>query len=515
MKLLGKETFLTQGALPANVWLCVHDPADSDKVGRAFADWPRTHWEFDFTRHGSPVLDRDVIIVSGANGGERFPLFDGMESADFVMFYFEGDNPAQFGPGQHYVTLDQLPQELLNASVEQAVVAIELTTQNPANSNAVQRFGRYEDHTFIGIPFLLATPIDSVRLRTAAGIAGGHGDDRLIPFQRQLVQNNQPTTEDTLSGMVIGGCPFDEERHTPQGISQWTEQFLRVQADTQRINAAHLTLPRMWSCIHDSYRYSGSQLTELYDFMERVMTDAETNGAAAARESSAWDVHISATNSRARMGTHSRGVLADLFRGYGANYGFSVGSIKEVDDVFSHQSPDHHYLFRAKPCNPRNVIEPLARGGEWVEYLAPDVTRTINHFCQGFTMDSEILSKLLPEIEDRHLLITRRLSRTSNLSKDTYTGSMAVTDWLFTRRRAEHWNIEEYPRAVSTNPQHRLHIYAVEGPFSSAQVLNQTTGVYGRRTRVRIDLYRCTDGVYLGQPLADLLDVPFLTPLAN
>ncbi len=505
------------------MWLCVHDPADSGKVGNAFANWPTTHWEFDFTRHGSPVLDRDVLIVSGGQGNTRFPLFVEMESADFVMFYFEGDNPEQFGPGQHYVTLDQLPPHLRNASVEQAVVAIELTTQNPANSNAVQRFGRYEDHTVMGIPFLLVTPIDSIRLRTAAGIAGGHGDDRLIPFQRRLVRNNQPTTEDRLSGMVIGGCPFDEERHPPQGISQWTEQFLRVQSDSQRINAAHLTLPRMWSCIHDSYRYSGSQLTDLYEFMEGVMSDAETNGAAAARESSAWDAHISATNSRARMGGSGTGGLANLFREYGVNNGFSVGSIKEVDDVFSHQSPDHHYLFRAKPCNPRNVIDPLARGGEWVEYLAPDVTGTIDRFCHGFTMDSRILSQLLPEIEDRHLLITRRLPLPRDprkppgyaLSKDTYTGSMAVTDWLFTRRRAEHWDIEKYPRAVSTNPQHRLHIYAVEIPTESTQVSVSTNDVYGRRTRDRIDLYRCTDGVFLGQPLADLLGVAFMTPLAN
>ena len=130
-------------------------------------------------------------------------------------------------------------------------------------------------------------------------------------------------------------------------------------------------------------------------------------------------------------------------------------------------------------------------------------------------MDSRILSQLLPEIEDRHLLITRRMTEARRLSKDTYAGSMAVTDWLFTRRRAGHWDIEKYPRAVSTNPQHRLHIYAVEGPFGSAQVLANTNDVYGRRTRDRMDLYRCADGVFLGQPLADLLGVAFMTPLAN
>ena len=155
------------------MWLCVHDPADSAKVERAFAEWPNTHWEFDFTRHGSPILDRDVLIVSGRHENTRFPLFENIESADFVMFYFERDNPPMFGPGQHHVTLDELPEDLLNASSEQAVVAIELTTQNPGNSNAVQRFGRYEDHTAMGIPFLLVTPIDSIRLRTAAGISGG------------------------------------------------------------------------------------------------------------------------------------------------------------------------------------------------------------------------------------------------------------------------------------------------------------------------------------------------------
>ena len=185
------------------MWLCVHDPADSGKVVSAFANWPTTHWEFDFTRHGSPVLDRDVLIVSGGQGNTRFPLFVGMESADFVMFYFEGDNPAQFGPGQHHVTLGELPENLRNASAEQAVVAIELTTQNPANSNAVQRMGRIEDHTNLGIPFLYVSPIDSIRLQTGAGIAGGHGDNRLIPFQRQFIRNNTPTEEATLAGNVV------------------------------------------------------------------------------------------------------------------------------------------------------------------------------------------------------------------------------------------------------------------------------------------------------------------------
>jgi len=116
---------------------------------------------------------------------------------------------------------------------------------------------------------------------------------------------------------------------------------------------------------------------------------------------------------------------------------------------------------------------------------------------------------------NRHFLITRRLQRIDHLSKDTYTGGMAVTDWLFTRSPASHWSLSNYPRAVSNNPQNRVHIYAVEGPFSLAQVLGQTTDVYGRRTRARMDLYRCSDGVFLGQPLADLLGVPFMTPLAN
>ncbi|MDG1525266.1 MAG: hypothetical protein P8Q90_04285 [Candidatus Thalassarchaeaceae archaeon] len=494
------------------MWLCVHDPADQGKVTRAFSNWPATHWEFDFTRHGSPVLDRDVLIVSGGAGMTRFPLFTDLESADFVMFYFEGDNPEEFGPGQHYVTLDQLPPSLRNATAERAVVAIEFTTQNPANSNAVQRFGRIEDHAALGIPFLLVSPIDSVRLRTSAGIAGGHGDNRLILFQRQLIQNNRPTTEATLSGQVVGGCPFDENRHPPQGISQWTEQFLMVQGDSHCINAAHLTLPRMWSCIHDSYRYSGSQLNELYEFMQQVMEDTEVNGIITGRTSTAWDSHISATASRARVGNRGNGALANLISNYGQNNRFTVGSIRQVDDVFTNQSANHHYLFRAKQCTPNSPLGQLNRGGECFRELN---ATTLANFCQGFNVSNTIMSSLVQAVMNRHFLITRRLQRIDHLSKDTYTGGMAVTDWLFTRSPASHWSLSNYPRAVSNNPQNRVHIYAVEGPFSLAQVLGQTTDVYGRRTRARMDLYRCSDGVFLGQPLADLLGVPFMTPLAN
>jgi len=490
------------------VWLCVHDPADSGKVVSAFANWPTTHWEFDFTRHGSPVLDRDVLIVSGGQGNTRFPLFVGMESADFVMFYFEGDNPAQFGPGQHHVTLGELPENLRNASAEQAVVAIELTTQNPANSNAVQRMGRIEDHTNLGIPFLYVSPIDSIRLQTGAGIAGGHGDNRLIPFQRQFIRNNTPTEEATLAGNVVGACPFSEDCHPPQGISQWTEQFLVVQADSFRLNTAHLTLPRMWSCIHDTYRYSGSQLCDLYDFMRQVMDDTELSGIAAGRASSAWTPHISATRGRAASSANGgRGTRHDDLRSYGETYGYPMGAIRILDDSFNHYSEPHHYESRAQ----RRSLTATELG------VGTNILDVFNTYCSGFTVDNSILSLVIAAVGERHFLLSRTIPRPEYLRKDTYTGGMAVTDWLFTREPASHWDISDWPRAVSNNPQNRLHIYAVEGPWTSVQAnaSASTTDVYGRRTRARVDLYRCTDGVYIGQPLADLIGVSIFTPLAN
>lgn len=504
------------------MWLCVYDPADSGKVVSAFANWPTTHWEFDFTRHGSPVLDRDVLIVSGGQGDTRFPLFVGMESADFVMFYFEGHNPEQFGPGQHHVTLDQLPSNLRNASAEQAVVAIELTAQNPSNSNAVQRNGRFEDMANLGISMLLVTPLESIRLKTGAGIAGGHGDPRLIAKQKRLIRQNRPTEKATLAGEVIGTCPFEEKMLKPQGISQWPEQFLAIMGDTFRVNTARITLPKMWSCIHDSYRYSGSQLSELYDFMREIMDTVESSGIAAARSSPAWRPHISSNRSRARTGNSGNGGLAKILEEYGQNHGFPVGSIKEVDDVFSHKSSHHHYHCRADSMTPK-------RGGESIEELGPDVSSTLTDFCNGFTVDATIMQKLEDIIADRFYLITRKVPRIKYLSKDTYTGSMSITDWLFTRLPAPHWDLNDYPLAVSTNPQNRIHVYAFEVrnkegnlicqkteiPFDSNQVRANATCVYGRRTRERMDLYRCIDGVFLGQPLADLLGVPFLTPLAN
>ena len=66
------------------------------------------------------------------------------------------------------------------------------------------------------------------------------------------------------------------------------------------------------------------------------MSDAETNDRSG-KGVFARDAHISATNSRARMGNSG---TTNLFRGFGKSNGLS--SLKEVDDVFSHQSPDHH-----------------------------------------------------------------------------------------------------------------------------------------------------------------------------
>ena len=127
----------------------------------------------------------------------------------------------------------------------------------------------------------------------------------------------------------------------------------------------------------------------------------------------------------------------------------------------------------------RNVIDPLVRGGEWVEYLARDVTGTINHF--SFTMDGDsfpIASRDRGQASTDHyrskadLIIVGR-------------GSMAVTDWLFTRRRAKHWDIEK----CQHHSRPRLHIYAVEGPFGSTQVLANTNDVYGRRLEMVADIF--------------------------
>jgi len=429
-----------------------------------------------------------------------------LESADFVMFYFEGDNPAQFGPGQHYVNLDELPEDLLNASAEQAVVAIELTGQNPNNTNAVQRMGRVLDHTELRIPFLYVSPIDSIRLRTKSGIAGNHGDDRLIPFQRRLVRNNQPTTEDTLSGMVIGGCPFDEETRDPQDVSGWTEQCLLIHGDSNQVNVAHLTLPRMWSFIHDSYRYSGSQLTELYDFMREVMEDTENSGIDVGRESSAWEKHVNQTRTRATEGMNGGGgTRHDSLQEYGEIYGFPTGAIRVIDSNFDHYSAPHHWISRAQ----RRSLSATELGSD------ENMNAVLRQYCSGFVVDEPLLSEVINAVGDRHFLLSRLIPRGSYLSKDTYVGIMHITDWCFTRESAPHWHIENWPRAVSRNPQNRLHVYAVEGPWTKSEVRANTTDVYGRRTRSRMDLYHCTDGVFLGQPIADLLGVSFMTPLAN
>ena len=172
---------------------------------------------------------------------------------------------------------------------------------------------------------------------------------------------------------------------------------------------------------------------------------------------------------------------------------------------FTHHSSSHHYFSRSRPATTE---------------LGPTIPATevaLRNYCSGFSVNNSIMSLVAVAVRNRHFLISRTIPQVHYLRKDTYTGGMAVTDWLFTRRPAPHWDINDWPRAVSNNPQNRLHIYAVEGPWTSAQAnaSASVTDVYGRRTRARMDLYRCTDGVYIGQPLADLIGFPIFTPLAS
>ena len=116
-----------------------------------------------------------------------------------------------------------------------------------------------------------------------------------------------------------------------------------------------------------------------------------------------------------------------------------------------------------------------------------------------------------------NFLLTRRIPQAEHLSKDTYTGGMHVTDWLLTRRDAEHWDAIRHPRAVSTDPKHRLHLYTVTGPWTSVSARRHTrpTHIYGGRTLRRVDLFKCEDGVFFGGPLAELCGVEPWTPLAR
>ena len=237
--------------------------------------------------------------------------------------------------------------------------------------------------------------------------------------------------------------------------------------------------------------------------MSHVMEDVENSNVSAGRNSSAWTPHINATRTRAESG---RGTSHDILRRFGESNGFSVGSIRMIDGSFTKFSSSHHYISRSQS---------RTLGGAVLGSGKISVEKALRNYCSGFPVRNPIMSSLTSVVNGRGLLLSRKLPQAGNLSKDTYTGSMAITDWLFTRSPASHWDINDWSRAVSTNPQNRLHVYAVEGVWSSTQVLANTTDVYGRRSRARIDLYRCNDGVFIGQPLADLIGVPFMTPLAN
>ena len=52
-----------------------------------------------------------------------------------------------------------------------------------------------------------------------------------------------------------------------------------------------------------------------------------------------------------------------------------------------------------------------------------------------------LLNNLIASVGGRHFLLSRTIPRAGYLSKDTYTGSMHITDWFFTREPADHWDL--------------------------------------------------------------------------
>lgn len=484
------------------MWLAVHDSSDARTVNAAAQHNWRAHWEYVFTRHGSPLLRPDVVFCSGLSAaGQRFPALVGCpEECDLVLFYLP-DLPR--GRTPDVVDWPDLPGAARDATCSDVVLAIEITTQNPGNSNAVQRFGRVFDHARAGLPLLFACPESAIRSVTGGPIAGHRGstDAAVVAAATDLVRRNvavnaasisgHPSLVATSSGALSG--PF----HPSQAHSAWTALGIRTAGDTYGVGTGLLLLPCTWGEIPADYRWSGVQLSPLWDVIGESMVLAQTRGVAAARAGGpvfAAAVAVSDASASNGMGHGGSGEPHPALRADGVSFGFPRGSVRRSGAGYRSRDPNRHY------------ISPIKASTLSTSALGSTPSAALTRWFQARRVDQALVARVAATLAGRRLLLDIDVPP-GYASKDTYVGRFTeFFDHCFVRDAPASGSASS-PRAVDASPGRRRHAlcFTIGLPRTSFDAVCRD--VYGSRWLSVGDFVRLTDQVVVGEPLANLVGV--------
>jgi hypothetical protein len=460
------------------MWIAVYDTSDERSLNLAIK---KGLHHYAFTRHGSPLLQHQVVFTPGYDqAGNRFPaLASCPEEADLVLFFVPGERPSS---KSMRVAWEQLPVRDLAAL--KPAFAVELTSQNPANSNAVQRNGRIFDHVSAGIPFIFASPAAGIRVKTGANIQGGHGSPVYKAAAERLVKQNKPVTSAAL-GIKL-------PTHPAQQPSSWPALALLTAADTYDTPAGLLLLQASHGAIPDNYRWSGCQLDPLWKVMDALMGTQGTTRSTAVQALRGLRKQAEALVARG-MGTGGSGERHPALLLDGVQHGFPAGSRKSPAAANSPTSSADHYI---SPKSDASLRATSVGAGGWRAALAA--------WAGQRASKPALISKLAQAVPTRRLLLEVVINP-KYPCKDTYVGRETLfLDHCFVRSDGgtnKTW-------AVSPNPTARRHLLCYDVDHT-AQAFDQFTrsSVYGRRYLQVADLIRCTDKVIVGAPAATLLGV--------
>ncbi len=520
------------------MWVVGYDPADTrDLRAGGLEHWLRRHGspfhpdsEGFVTAHWIPITAipalRDLGPRSGLKTASDFILISApeIESPDYHKIWTEDSPPPQ-----------EIRQILNGIDSDSALISIEFTYHADFGTNVIERFQNLLQPALMGIPSFISMPMSVIQNRGTGRLGNStrtqvHFEDETREICKQLVENNQPVTYESVSDLLpekvvlprdIDGVQANRDNEAKTTFATWKVPLMcGVIRDTWALGG-RIRMPETTVNFPDRWRMSGCQLQDIYDLISESMRiyleegrrfcatdeciqrvrDENENAIVnlpppSSKRNQDWDDYCSVEG-------FPRQSRADMH----APAGNLTGNVEIVQQ-------NHHTLLSPSLTTIRAVSTPE----EWQLWVNQ---ARIERGCNGNSLVfkpkklrrlrvrnyNQIDLTLLPEeIKSREVIATVHIKDytagiVSNpihhpMRERSYLGRTLLMDVINFRENA---GDNEFPRAVVPNRRGRRVILAADLPISSEVFEDSLTDATIAEWYRLADIFALEDGIFLGR----------------
>ncbi len=535
--------------------IVLYDPEENDRSDRLDAypmDHPDRRIHYWAMREGNPFEDLKVLWIDRqleTSTGE--PVFSNIISCvytniDHMYIWVEDDIfPEREGwitdtSEDFILTTDQI-NFLMELTVENVFLAVEMTEQLAWSTNALQRIDRLIQCAESNIPTIYAIPGQGYRshnwptgrrgrVNPNAGDDNGHAYWWRITRDavEDLIARDEEITRDTIQ-QIIGtelpptGGDFGGVKLEP--FCKWTTQFALTLWDTFNSIMYIERLPTAFAYVPEGYAWSGTQLGTLFSVIE-----SEIERARGVESAEDWNTRWSALKLQQRdfrrdqlNPTRTRNVsqllrIRDYDRIMEQN-GYPCTTFRAYSERRDRTSTEQHFSLRTKSgAYGLNRVYAI-QGNDSEERIQSilDWLNTNDHFAfpqhgQNFSTDGHretIANPLMDVLLRRSTILVTRIEHkpaaSMPISHTNMCLMMRYLDLQYCRDDADEDTLETRPNAGALSPYSRRHILATFFQnMSSREYFSRSyfTGhaAAGWMTWARnSDMLIFTDGIFLGE----------------